>query len=148
MNNKQVDILLSVYNPNEEYLIKQLISLNNQTYPNLKLYIFDDCIKKRCNLDLFEKYITNFSYEVLPYCEENLNYMGAFEKLVQRSDGEYIAFCDSDDTMKAEMLETLYQCAEEQKVDIVICGYETYPDGKSFSPGYTLNKKMTPEELI
>ena len=39
MNNKQVDILLSVYNPNEEYLIKQLISLNNQTYPNLKLYI-------------------------------------------------------------------------------------------------------------
>ena len=63
MNNKQVDILLSVYNPNEEYLIKQLISLNNQTYPNLKLYIFDDCIKKRCNLDLFEKYITNFSYE-------------------------------------------------------------------------------------
>ena len=76
MNNKQVDILLAVYNPNEEYLIKQLISLNNQTYPNLKLYIFDDCIKKRCNLDLFEKYITNFSYEVLPYCEENLNYMG------------------------------------------------------------------------
>ena len=55
MNNKQVDILLAVYNPNEEYLIKQLISLNNQTYPNLKLYIFDDCIKKRCNLDLFEK---------------------------------------------------------------------------------------------
>lgn len=46
MNNKQVDILLAVYNPNEEYLIKQLISLNNQTYPNLKLYIFDDCIKK------------------------------------------------------------------------------------------------------
>ena len=75
MNNKQVDILLAVYNPNEEYLIKQLISLNNQTYPNLKLYIFDDCIKKRCNLDLFEKYITNFSYEVLPYCEENLNYI-------------------------------------------------------------------------
>ena len=75
MNNKQVDILLSVYNPNEEYLIKQLISLNNQTYPNLKLYIFDDCIKKRCNLDLFEKYITNFSYEVLPYCEENLRFL-------------------------------------------------------------------------
>ena len=54
MNNKQVDILLSVYNPNEEYLIKQLISLNNQTYPNLKLYIFDDCIKKRCNVYFFE----------------------------------------------------------------------------------------------
>ena len=45
MNNKQVDILLSVYNPNEDYLIKQLISINNQTYPNLKLIIFDDCIK-------------------------------------------------------------------------------------------------------
>lgn len=120
MNNKQVDILLSVYNPNEEYLIKQLISLNNQTYPNLKLYIFDDCIKKRCNLDLFEKYITNFSYEVLPYCEENLNYMGAFEKLVQRSDGEYIAFCDQDDIWMDDKVEKVLKCFDESKCTCVL----------------------------
>ena len=120
MNNKQVDILLSVYNPNEEYLIKQLISLNNQTYPNLKLYIFDDCIKKRCNLDLFEKYITNFSYEVLPYCEENLNYMGAFEKLVQRSDGEYIAFCDQDDIWMDDKVEKCVAYMNEKNIDLVV----------------------------
>ena len=33
---RQVDILLSVYDPNIDYLIKQLKSLNNQTYDNLK----------------------------------------------------------------------------------------------------------------
>ena len=106
--------------PSEEYLIKQLISLNNQTYPNLKLYIFDDCIKKRCNLDLFEKYITNFSYEVLPYCEENINYMGAFEKLVQRSDGEYIAFCDQDDIWMDDKVEKCVAYMNEKNIDLVV----------------------------
>ena len=43
----RVDILLSVYDPNIDYLIKQLKSLNNQTYDNLKLYVFDDCVDKR-----------------------------------------------------------------------------------------------------
>ena len=31
--------------------------------------------------------------------------MGAFEKLVQRSDGEYIAFCDQDDIWDLDKLE-------------------------------------------
>ena len=54
MNNKQVDILLSVYNPNEEYLIKQtrfergsttrhefasLYKENGRTYMKLNLQV-------------------------------------------------------------------------------------------------------------
>ena len=39
MMKDRVDILLSVYNPNTKYLKKQLHSLNEQTYDNLKLYI-------------------------------------------------------------------------------------------------------------
>ena len=34
---EKVDILLSVYKPDREYLIKQLNSLNNQDYENLVL---------------------------------------------------------------------------------------------------------------
>ena len=44
--------------------------------------------------------------------------------------GKYIDFCDPDDTMKPNML-GVYQCVEEQKIDIVICGFETVPDGQT-----------------
>ena len=72
------------------------------------------------DLDLFKKYITNFSYEVLPYCEENLNYMGAFEKLVQRSDGEYIAFCDQDDIWMDDKVEKCVAYMNEKNIDLVV----------------------------
>lgn len=41
---KKVDVLMSVYNPDMNYLKEQLISLNNQTYENMEILIFDDCI--------------------------------------------------------------------------------------------------------
>lgn len=38
-----VSILLAVYKPNENWFIEQLISLNEQTYNNLELFVYDDC---------------------------------------------------------------------------------------------------------
>ena len=37
-----VSILLAVYKPNEKWLIEQLISLNEQSYENLELIVYDD----------------------------------------------------------------------------------------------------------
>ena len=51
---KKVDIIMSVYNPNEKYLIKQLKSLNDQDYPNIKIYIYDDCVTKKANVEIFK----------------------------------------------------------------------------------------------
>ncbi len=114
MMKDRVDILLSVYNPNIEYLKKQLQSLNEQTYDNLKLYIFDDCIENRCDVDIFKKYITNFEYEILPYENKNHGYIKAFEKLIQYSNGDYIAFCDQDDIWMSNKIE---RCVEVLKQD-------------------------------
>ncbi len=41
-----VSILLAVYKPNTQWLIDQLISLNNQTYNNIELLAYDDCAIK------------------------------------------------------------------------------------------------------
>lgn len=111
----RVDILLSVYDPNIDYLIKQLKSLNNQTYDNLKLYVFDDCVDKRCNIEIFERYITNFEYEVLPYESKNLGYIKAFEKLIKYSTGKYIAFCDQDDIWMSNKIEKCIEVLRRDK---------------------------------
>ena len=39
----RISILMAVYEPRIDWLREQLVSLNEQTYPNLRLYIRDDC---------------------------------------------------------------------------------------------------------
>ena len=39
----RIAILMAVYEPRMDWLREQLLSLNAQTYPNLMLYIRDDC---------------------------------------------------------------------------------------------------------
>lgn len=97
MNGKKVNILLSVYNPNVTYLVEQLKSIDNQTYPNIELLIFDDCVSKRCDVGIFKKTLNNVKYRILPYKKKNMGYVKAFEYLVEQADGNYIAFCDQDD---------------------------------------------------
>ena len=53
----KVSILLSVYKPNEVFLKKQLASLNDQTYDNLELIVWND------NPDVFP------IIEIVPVCE-------------------------------------------------------------------------------
>ena len=46
--------------------------------------------------------------------------MGAFEKLVQRSDGEYIAFCDQDDIWMDDKVEKCVAYMNEKNIDLVV----------------------------
>lgn len=113
MDKKRVDILLSIYQPNLEYLVKQLQSLNAQTYEKIKLYVFDDCVHNRTSKDVFTKNITNFECEFLPYESNNLGYAKAFEKLIDASSSEYVAFCDQDDIWHPNKIE---ECVEKIKL--------------------------------
>lgn len=94
---EKVDVLLSVYNPNLEFLRKQLESIEDQTYENVEVLIFDDCIEQRCDRNIFSEVLKKTPFRILPYKETNLGYCKAFETLVRESNGEYIAFCDQDD---------------------------------------------------
>ena len=60
-----VSILLAVYKPNEKWLIEQLISLNEQSYNNLELIVYDDCPEYPVNEELFASNITNFSFKII-----------------------------------------------------------------------------------
>lgn len=120
MIKNRVDILLSVYNPNPIFLKKQLMSLNCQTYKNIKLYVYDDCITNRCDLSIFEQCINNFEWEMLPYQDKNINYMKAFEKLVEYSEGEYVAFCDQDDIWLPTKIEKCVNYIKENNLILTV----------------------------
>ena len=99
MENKSLAILLAVYEPREDWLIELLDSLNAQTYPNLKLYVREDCspIYSLARLQaILRKHITAFPWE-LRQNSSNLGSNKTFEALVRDASEEYVAFCDQDD---------------------------------------------------
>lgn len=105
----RIAILMAVYEPRMGWLREQLESLEAQTYPNLKLYIRDDC-SPTVSLEEIQKCaaecIRSFPYEIKRN-EKNLGSNGAFELLTQEAEGKYFAYCDQDDIWLPEKLEVL-----------------------------------------
>lgn len=116
---KKVNVLLSVYNPNIDFLKEQLISISKQSYKNLEVIIFDDCVEHRCDIEIFEKYLSPIKYKILPYKNKNLGYVKAFELLVENADGEYIALCDQDDVWELDKIEKCVECLDKDGTVLV-----------------------------
>lgn len=115
-----VSILLAVYKPNEKWLIEQLISLNNQKYSNLKLFVYDDCPEYPVSEEFFKKYITNFEYEIIRG-KQNLGSNKAFEELTKIADGEYFAYCDQDDIWEENKISVLIDKFKDKSVTLALC---------------------------
>ena len=109
MNNEMsplVSILLAVYKPNYEWLKEQLISLNNQTYDNIELIIYDDCPEEPVSEEFFDKYIKSFNYKIIRG-KRNRGSNKAFEELTKIAEGTYFAYCDQDDIWESDKIKIL-----------------------------------------
>ena len=115
-----VSILLAVYKPNEKWLIEQLVSLNEQSYKNLNLYVYDDCPEHPVNEELFDKYITNFRYEIIRG-KVNRGSNKAFEELTKIADGEFFAYCDQDDIWETNKISLMMEKFNNEDVTLVCC---------------------------
>lgn len=117
----RVAILMAIYEPRMDWLREQLKSLEAQTYPNLKLYIRDDCSPmtpfeqiERC----VGECIKSFPREIRRN-ETNLGSNGTFERLTAEAEGEYFAYCDQDDVWLPEKLETLERTITDTGAEMV-----------------------------
>jgi glycosyltransferase involved in cell wall biosynthesis len=99
-----VDVLMSIYKPDKVYLIKQLKSIDEQTYKNITLYVYNDCPSERIDKELFKEHI-HYPIVFLETDGENRGFIKAFEKLINESKGKYVAFCDQDDIWKKDKIE-------------------------------------------
>lgn len=112
----QISILMAVYNPRLDWFAEQLASLNVQTYPNIKLYVRNDCsqnVPHETVKAYVEKYITAFPCEVARN-EKNLGSNGTFELLTSYADGDLFAYCDQDDVWLPEKLTVLEELMERE----------------------------------
>lgn len=117
----RIAILMAIYEPNLQWLKEQLQSLNEQTYPNLYLYIREDCSPTVAFAEIeqcIKECITAFPYEIRRNAE-NLGSNKTFELLTREAEGEYFAYCDQDDVWLRSKLEVLPREIEAQKAQLV-----------------------------
>lgn len=108
-----VSILLAVYRPDYRWLAKQLESLNEQTYKNIELLVYDDCPEEPVDEKIFENYIDNFHYKIIRGAE-NKGSNKAFEELTKIANGELLAYCDQDDIWINNKIELLVKLIREE----------------------------------
>lgn len=104
--------MMAVYEPRLDWLKEQLLSLDAQSYPNLSLYVRDDCsptVPFETVRALVEQCITAFPYTI-ERNERNLGSNKTFERLTVEAEGDYFAYCDQDDIWLPEKL----RVSEEQ----------------------------------
>ncbi|MBN1970999.1 MAG: glycosyltransferase family 2 protein [Candidatus Delongbacteria bacterium] len=91
-----IDILLSTYN-GEKFIEAQLKSIFTQTNRNFKLLIRDDNSIDN-TIEILKKWKIKFPKQIEIFKgENNLGAKESFNWLLQKSEAEYIMFCDQDD---------------------------------------------------
>lgn len=115
----RITVVMSIYKPKKEWLKSQLISINNQTYKNIILLVWNDCPKDNFDYEKFlKKYIVNISFKYY-IGEKNYGSNKAFELLTKKTNTEYIAYCDQDDIWKLNKLEILIRDLKKENGDLI-----------------------------
>lgn len=138
-----VDVLLTTYNSNIDYLKKQIDSVLNQTYKNIKLIISDDCSSNEDVKVVLKEYEEKDSRVKVYFQEKNLGYTKNFEFVLTKSEGDYVAFCDHDDIWYENKIEMCLKSLKEQNVDLVYCDAKQIDEnGKVINESYLRYKKL------
>jgi teichuronic acid biosynthesis glycosyltransferase TuaG len=125
VNEKLVSIIMPAYN-SEEYIKHAIESVESQTYDNWELIIVDDHSNDETYNIIQEKCSLNHKIKCYRF-EKNKGAAMARNKAVEMSNGDYIAFLDSDDIWEvnklSEQIEFMssnnynFSCTSYKKVD-------------------------------
>ena len=118
MGDTLISVIVPVYNV-KKYISECIDSILAQTYNYFELILVDDGSKDGSG-DICENYGKK-DERIRVFHKENEGLSSARNKGIDEAVGEYICFVDSDDTLRADYLEKLYNAITVDKSDISIC---------------------------
>lgn len=130
--NPKVSICIPVYNV-ESYIEECLHSIVLQTYSNIEIVIVNDCTPDN-SMEIIKKYIEKDPRIKVCTHDRNKGLMRARETGYRAAEGEYITFCDSDDTLPLNSIETLVNAALQSRADIVSGDMQQFSKEQVFQP--------------
>lgn len=119
--NQLVSMIVPIYKV-EKYLGQCIESLLAQTYHNLQIILVDDGSPDRSG-EICEEYAKK-DERILVIHKENGGLSDARNAGIERADGEWLCFIDSDDFIAPDMVERLYQLVKEHRAKLAWCAVE------------------------
>lgn len=131
-NNPLISIIIPVYNV-EKYVDKTIISVINQIYKNYELIIVDDGSPDK-SIDVIEGILVNSDCNYNIFHKENGGLSDARNFGVNKANGEWIYFLDSDDVIQPDTLEYMIKAINEteKKINIVSSSFQRVILGDEF----------------
>lgn len=128
-NNIKFSIMTPVYKV-EQYLPECIESVLGQTYGNFEFILVDDGSPDHSG-EICDEYAKKDS-RIRVFHKPNGGLMHTRRYALERAQGDYYVFLDSDDYLSLDTLETLSRYISETGVDCVIYGFEWLrPEGTS-----------------
>ena len=118
-----ISIIVPIYNV-EKYLRMCLDSIEQQTYSNIEVLLINDGSPDASG-EICQEYVardSRFHY----FEKENGGLSDARNYGIERSNGKYITFVDSDDWLELTYVEDLYQAAIRNDADTVVSHFTIY----------------------
>lgn len=119
----KVSIVIPCYNA-RDYITKCLDSLTRQSFKDFDVFLVNDCSTDDTEA-IIKEYVKKSLLDI-HYIQNTVNsgpslsrYYGA-----KASTSEWVTFCDSDDWYEDAFLAHMIAQAENEKCDIVFCGYQ------------------------
>jgi glycosyltransferase involved in cell wall biosynthesis len=140
-----VSVIIPCFNV-EKYVEKAITSIVNQTYKNLEIWIIDDASTD----DTLQK-INLFSdqrIKVISF-EENTQKVGAVNEILQRVNGDYIAFQDADDWSEPDRVKMqLQEFRNDPELGICFTGYRYISNKVSLPSKISLTNNQLKSEFL
>ena len=120
MNKCKLSIIVPVYGL-EKFIDKCLNSLVKQSLKEIEIIVVNDGTKDNSQ-KIIDKYVKKYPDKIKSYIKENGGQGSARNYGLEKANGEYIGYVDSDDFVEKDMYKKLYNKAKENNYDIVVCG--------------------------
>lgn len=116
----KISVIIPVYNV-ENYIGKSIESVRNQSYENLQILIIDDGSTDNSGriCDELEKE----DERIQVYHRKNMGVASARNFGIQKAQGEYIVFLDSDDWLEKDYCKRMVDLAIQHDADVVACNH-------------------------
>ena len=125
----KVSVVVPIYRV-EKYLSQCVDSLLNQTLEQIEIILVDDGSPDGCGA-IADAYARK-DPRVRVIHQNNAGLGPARNTGMQAATGTYVGFVDSDDWVRPEMYQRLYDTAVQHDADIVVSGHREICDGKVF----------------
>lgn len=145
MSTIKVSVIIPVYN-SSLYLKQCLDSIINQTLQEIEIIVVNDG-STDTSLEILQQYASKDS-RITIINQKNVGTGASRNNAIEKANGHYISFVDSDDYIQKEMLQSMYIKASHKKNDIVIARYRRVDSKENILSESQILEGLSKEEIF